>query len=482
MRILLYSFFTNDYVKLIEPWLKYTATRFYNGKADILIVTDNPDAVPSDKNIIVRKMSASPYRNQNLWHKNKRHMEVLDEFKDSYDVFAHIQSNCFCTKDLDETNFPIDKDKLTVFEHTGTGYFDVLTSNICKIGSCGYRSLSRYDNHYCHSGIFIGDYENTYNMCKSSDEMYVKDKSKGKLHKVPYHDESYLNSWIVDNKDKVTIRSKIPSGEFANFEKFEHPLFLVDKHCFNVMKNKYIIPLLIPNTRFGNHLFLIATCYAHCLRNGYELRVPNDIPLIDKVFVDEFNIPQKADILNAKNYHEPTYSYSPIPNDHVGFISGFYQSSKYFSEYKKEIRDLFKRLRNDVVELDSAIIHVRMGDYLKLSGRYKSPTKDYIERALARLSTNIKRLYVCSDEVDKAVELVKSCKGSEKYEVIPENSDEIFTLKRITSCQEFIMSCSSFSWWGAYLGNHNKVIVDKKWYNDNELEEKDIYEDDWVKI
>lgn len=141
MRILLYSFFTNDYVKLIEPWLEYTATRFYNGKADILIATDNPDAVPSNKNIIVRKIKSSPYRNQNLWNKNKRHMEILDEFKDSYDIFAHIQSNCFCNKDLDETNFPIDKDKLTVFEHTATGFLDVVAPNVCKIGSCGYRSL-----------------------------------------------------------------------------------------------------------------------------------------------------------------------------------------------------------------------------------------------------------------------------------------------------------------------------------------------------
>lgn len=328
----------------------------------------------------------------------------------------------------------------------------------------------------------MGNYDTIYDMCKTSDEMFIKDKNKHKLHKVPYHDESYLNSWRVDNKDKVIILPRIPSGEMDNFEKFDHPLYLVDKHCFKVMKNKYIIPDFVANTGIGNRLFLIAACYGHCLRNGYELRMPVGIPIVDDLFEDEFCTPQIVDALNAKHHLELNHHYVPIPTEHVGTIKGFFQTSKYFSEYKDEIRELFKRLRTDVVELDSAIIHVRMGDYFKYAVRYKSPSKDYIERALTHLSPNIKRLYVCSDEIDKAMELVKSCKGSEKYEIIPENSDEISTLKKINSCHEFIMSCSTFSWWGAYLGNHNKVIVDTKWHNDNELDEKDMYEEEWIRI
>ena len=123
-----------------------------------------------------------------------------------------------------------------------------------------------------------------------------------------------------------------------------------------------------------------------------------------------------------------------------------------------------------------------MGDYLKLSQRYKSPKKDFIEKALAQLSHHIKRLLVFSDEIDKAVELVKSCKGSERFMIIPMRGSEIEDIREMTACEELIISCSSFSWWAAYLGENKKVIVDKKWYNDNGLIDKDIYEDNWIRI
>ena len=131
-------------------------------------------------------------------------------------------------------------------------------------------------------------------------------------------------------------------------------------------------------------------------------------------------------------------------------------------------------------------IHIRMGDYLKYDWRYKSPKKDFIEKALSQLSPHIKRLLVFSDEIDKAIELVKSCKGSERFTISPSNDmcevDEIYDIYFMTACEELIISCSSFSWWAAYLGEHKKVIVDKKWYNDDGLIDKDIYEENWIKI
>lgn len=484
MKILLYCIFTNEYVKLIKPWLETTAKNFYPHCTDVLILTDNPDIIEDRRGLIVEKIESLPFRNQELWMKNKRHMEILDKYKDNYDIFANIQANCYCPKLVDETNFPIYKDKLTVFEHTCTGFYEVLMTNTCKIGSCGYRSLMSYDGKYTHAGMTIGGYDVMYKMNKDCHEMYLKDKAKNKLTKVPYHDESYINSWRADNKDLVNVFTRINSGELVKLESYANPFFLVDKHELGVMKNKYIIPRWTPNTRFGNWLFLIAACYTHCLRNGYEMRLPNDKELINKILPDEFGIPQKIDEQTTTLYNEPTYHYTPIPSDFVGHVQGFYQSSKHFKPFEKEVKQLFHRLVSDEKKENCAAIHVRMGDYKNLSWRYKSPTKEFIEKAIKQLSPHIKRLVVFSDEPNSAMELIRSCNVSEKYGIIngSAESDEINDIRSMTACEELIMSCSSFSWWAAYLGEHKKVIVDKKWYNDNGLIDKDVYEDNWIKI
>ena len=484
MKILLYCIFTNEYVKMIKPWLETTAKNFYPHCTDVLILTDNPDYIEDRRGLIVEKIESLPFRNQELWMKNKRHMEILDKYKDNYDIFANIQANCYCPKLVDETNFPIYKDKLTVFEHTCTGFYEVLMTNTCKIGSCGYRSLVSYDGKYTHAGMTIGGYDVMFNMNKDCHEMFLKDKAKNRLTKVPYHDESYINSWRADNKYLVNVFPRINSGELEKLDSYANPFFLVDKHELGVMKNKYIIPRWTNGTRFGNWLFLIAACYAHCLRNGYEMRLPNDKELINKILPDEFGIPQKIDEQTTTLYNEPTYHYTPIPSDFVGNIQGFYQSSKHFKPFENEVKQLFHRLVSTEKKENCAAIHIRMGDYLQYDWRYKSPKKDFIERAIKQLSPHIKRLVVFSDEPNKAMELIRSCNGSEKYGIIngSAESDEIDDIRSMTACEELIMSCSSFSWWAAYLGEHKKVIVDKKWYNDNGLIDKDIYEDNWIKI
>jgi hypothetical protein len=209
------------------------------------------------------------------------------------------------------------------------------------------------------------------------------------------------------------------------------------------------------------------------------MRLPNDKELINKILPDEFGVPQLMDTKGKPVYTETTYHYTPIPSDTVGFVQGFFQSSKHFKPYEKEVKQLFHRLVSDKQMKGVAGIHVRMGDYLNLSHHWKTPSKDFIERAIKQLSPHIKRLVVFSDNPKEACDLVCSCERPEGMWVVAgtmDYSDEIDDIREMTACEELIMSCSSFSWWAAYLGEHKKVIVDKKWYTDNELIEDDIYE------
>lgn len=122
MRILLYCIFTNEYVQLIQPWLETTARNFYPHCTDVLIITDNPDAIKDRRGIIVREIKSLPNRHDELCLKCKRHMDILNEFRDDYDLFAAIQGNCLLPNKVDENNFPLPKDKLSVFTHTCEGF------------------------------------------------------------------------------------------------------------------------------------------------------------------------------------------------------------------------------------------------------------------------------------------------------------------------------------------------------------------------
>lgn len=298
-------------------------------------------------------------------------------------------------------------------------------------------------------------------------------------HKIKFHDTTYLNSWIIDNKNDTNILTNLLSfGKIAELN--EKPFYLVDKEEVGIKKKKIVAPFYIPGCRLGNCLFSFAAAYAHALKRGYDLHSPYN-KYIDKIIGYSFN--HNCDNIINTCYKEPTYSYTEIPANTSGFIAGFFQSSKYFDNYKKQVMDIFAKLWQGVQQDEKkAAIHIRLGDYLKETWRFRSPKKEFIEKALSYLSPSITKLEIFSDDPETALSLVSSCKKAKKYQLILNNGDEIESIRGIISASEFIMSCSSFSWWAAYLGNHKKVIVDKQWYNDGVLDTKDLYESNWLKI
>ena len=53
----------------------------------------------------------------------------------------------------------------------------------------------------------------------------------------------------------------------------------------------------------------------------------------------------------------------------------------------------------------------------------------------------------------------------------------------MSMCDDFIIANSTFSWWGAWLGNRGKVIAPKKWFGENlNHDTKDLYCPDWILI
>ncbi len=165
------------------------------------------------------------------------------------------------------------------------------------------------------------------------------------------------------------------------------------------------------------------------------------------------------------------------------YVYGYFQSEKYFEEIKNDIHNHFKvktpptrrekSLLSKIASSNSIAVSLRLGDDYVKSNSLNICTEDYYIKGLEYVFNKVEnaKVFIFSDEIDKAKEMrfpypVEFVEGFNDYE----------SLRLMYSCDHFVISNSSFSWWGAYLSdNVNKIIVaPSKWYN-NSFEKPDIF-------
>lgn len=163
----------------------------------------------------------------------------------------------------------------------------------------------------------------------------------------------------------------------------------------------------------------------------------------------------------------------PRSNKKNLFVYGYFQTDKYFRKYKDEIsREL--RVKLPVSEKDHAIIN-RMAKEcsvavsIRASKAPENPKvkdnldlgfidKDYYYRGMFEIAKRVNNpvFYIFADDI----EIVKK-----EYQfpypvtfVYPDDSAS--GMRLMYNCKHFVIANSTFSWWGAYLGeNPDKIIV-----------------------
>lgn len=257
-------------------------------------------------------------------------------------------------------------------------------------------------------------------------------------------------------------------------------------HGVRAETEEYVSPFFCSGSRTGNRLFQIAAVYAHSLRHGLECRVPWRIEaestrLYELLGKDSLVCPDGG-YTGPIVYNEPHFSYDLIPSEITrGRLNGYFQSEKYFDDYAQEIRALYARLTIPRLEGEAGV-HVRMGDYLEKSHQFRSPDGDFLQEALSRLSHHIKVLHVFSDSGNRALQLLRSVPAARRFELVLNEEDTLGALTRMSGMHELVMSCSSYSWWAAYLGQPDQVIVQKDWFASVISDYQDVYRSQWIKL
>ena len=248
----------------------------------------------------------------------------------------------------------------------------------------------------------------------------------------------------------------------------------------------------------GNQMFQIAATVALSLRNkseyGINLNIcytPNQGHLANKYFDTIFKNVIKSDNYSFSNfYQEPKFSYTEIPYQDDLLIRGYFQSEKYFEEFKEEITKLFylseehKSIienyinHNKLTDKPITSVHIRRGDYLLFSNVHLVCTLEYYKKAIKTIGDSY--FIFISDDVNWVKENFKS----DNY-FIPEFNDELLDLTLMTMCDNNIISNSTFSWWGSYLNQYSdkKIISPNRWFsNGGSIDTQDVLPDKWIKL
>lgn len=244
-----------------------------------------------------------------------------------------------------------------------------------------------------------------------------------------------------------------------------------------------------PMGRAGNFFFECATAWAYAKGHGLEFSVPKNTshefwsPIYLQHLIDPSYNPSISPIV----VREQAFHYNELPFEEAWrgcsiMLHGYFQSDKYFNEYREEMLNAFALPWHP--ESDVCSIHARYGDYLTIEGKHIIIDEDYLLKAMRGISeyTGITRYKVFSDDIP----LFKQRHGDLFNFEYSENTDILQDLIDMSCCAHHINSSSTFAWWGAYLNRSaDKIVVTPhKWFQDgwDNADTKDIVPQEWIKI
>ena len=206
------------------------------------------------------------------------------------------------------------------------------------------------------------------------------------------------------------------------------------------------------NGRLGNQLFQLASTIGYALDNNQRY-------VFNWGYSNHFHLERVGGIsptYSITEQHGLNYDNLPEYRPEMGCVDlkGYLQSHLYFDHHRDVILKHFKT--NETIN-DFGFIHVRRGDYLNLPDHHPIQPVEYYIKGMNILG---KSKYLCfSDDIEWCERNI-----IDDRIVFVKGVNEIDTLKMMMECNAAVIANSSFSWWGAYLGNHDNVVAPANWF------------------
>ena len=277
----------------------------------------------------------------------------------------------------------------------------------------------------------------------------------------------------------------------------------------------------------GNQLFQIFATIAYAIKYQHKFIFPytdvltagisrrtywedflNSLKMFTTNNPDNEYTNEQLESLPTMNF--PFHNYQIIPqveNDKNFKMVGYFQSYKYFEDYKNAIFSLIRLdtqlsdVKNEYnyyfIHKDTYTIsmHFRLGDYKNVQDCHNLLPCGYYNNALKHIVSNInnqkiKVYFFCESEdnnmvyniIDELRSNFENIDFVKAYDTIPDWKQMLI----MASCDSNIIANSTFSWWGAYFNkNPDKIVTyPSVWFgpclSHNYM--GDMFPDSWKKI
>ncbi len=182
------------------------------------------------------------------------------------------------------------------------------------------------------------------------------------------------------------------------------------------------------------------------------------------------------------------------------YLDGYWQSEEYFIENADVIKNKLKysgtldykneRLRKEIRNKESVSVHIRRGDYVSNPAnnqKYGTCSFAYYSKAIDVIKGRMHDpcFYFFSDDPLWVRDRFQNEKNA-VYIDWNQDTESWKDLVLMSSCRHHIMANSTFSWWGAWLGEQERTIIlaPQQWFADQSFNDrrKNIVPDRWTRM
>ncbi|MBP9152448.1 MAG: alpha-1,2-fucosyltransferase [Flavobacteriales bacterium] len=200
--------------------------------------------------------------------------------------------------------------------------------------------------------------------------------------------------------------------------------------------------------------------------------------------------------LRPKVIKEDLSKFSPELNSLKGnlYLDGYFTSEEFFKDYastirkevtlKSEMNLVNREWAAKIANCNSVCISLRRTDFLA-NPTHNVCSTDYYLNGLNKVQELLGRdieVFIWSDDNKWTVE---NFKPPYPCHYMSHNFPDFHEdLRLMTHCKHHVIPNSTFSWWAAWLGEHEGqiVVAPKRWLNSTDVEYNHVVPDRWHKI